>query len=164
MHNTNNTKIFKTIVQNNVYIINKISFQIDDTILSTIFINDTNELIEIISSTLSTMTKHSKNDYKNFIEKFIVFDFIKLKFIVFVFVEFNLKSTINENISSKKRNLFIFWHRRLNHLNSAKLKKLHKIITLKKSIFIVENHDSCEICALIKMINKRNHRVFERKH
>ena len=102
------------------------------------------------------MTKHSKNDHENFAKKFIVFiivfNSVESKFIASASVEFNSESTVNENISSKKRDLFTFWYRRLNHLSSAKLKKLHKIITIKKSIFIVENHDLYKICALIKMI------------
>ena len=98
MHITNDTKVLKAIAQDDVYIVNKISSQIDDIALSTVFTNDTNELIEVISSTLSAMTKHSKDDHENLIEKFIVA----------TFAEFNSEVTVSENILSRKRDLFIF--------------------------------------------------------
>ena len=46
----------------------------------------------------------------------------------------------------------------------AKLRNLHKVITLRKSIFIVEKRsESCEICAITKMINSHSRRLVERK-
>ena len=46
----------------------------------------------------------------------------------------------------------------------AKLRDLHKVITLHKSIFIVEKrNESCEMCAITKMINAHSRRLVERK-
>ena len=108
MHTTNDTKVLRAIAQDDVYIVDKISSQIDDIALSAVLTSDTNELIEVISSTLSAMTKHSKDDHENLIEKFIVFNSVESKFIVVVFAEFNSKAIVSEDTSSKKRDLFTF--------------------------------------------------------
>ncbi len=66
--------------------------------------------------------------------------------------------------NDKSFKLYKLWHRRFAHLESVKLHQLHKIITLKKSIFINDNHENvCEICALIKFINKREYNVSDQK-
>ncbi len=66
--------------------------------------------------------------------------------------------------NDKSFKLYKLWHHRFTHLESAKLHQLHKIITLKKSIFINDSHKNvCEICALIKFINKREHNVNDQK-
>jgi len=66
--------------------------------------------------------------------------------------------------NDKSFKLYKLWHHHFAHLESAKLRQLHKIITLKKSIFINDNHENvCEICALIKFINKREHNVNDQK-
>ncbi len=66
--------------------------------------------------------------------------------------------------NDKSFKLYKLWHRRFTHLESAKLRQLHKIIILKKSIFINNSHKNvCEICALIKFINKREHNVSDWK-
>ncbi len=65
--------------------------------------------------------------------------------------------------TSKKRDMFNLWHRRLNHLGSAKLRHLHKVTTIKKPIPIVESTDPCEVCAITKMTNKRNRTLAERR-
>ncbi len=62
--------------------------------------------------------------------------------------------------NDKSFKLYKLWHHRFTYFESAKLHQLHKIITLKKSIFINNNHENvCEICALIKFINKWEHNV-----
>ncbi len=66
--------------------------------------------------------------------------------------------------NDKSFKLYKLWHHRFAHLESAKLRQLHKIIILKKSIFINDNHENvCKICALIKFINKREHNVSDWK-
>ena len=66
--------------------------------------------------------------------------------------------------NDKSFKLYKLWHHRFTHLESAKLHQLHKIMTLKKSIFINDSHENvCEICALIKFINKREHNVSDQK-
>ncbi len=60
--------------------------------------------------------------------------------------------------NDKNFKLYKLWHCHFAHLKSAKLRQLHKIITLKKSILINDSHENVyEICALIKFINKREH-------
>jgi len=67
-------------------------------------------------------------------------------------------------VNDKSFKLYKLWHRCFAHLESAKLHQLHKIITLKKSIFINDSHKNvCEICALIKFINKWEHNVSDQK-
>ena len=87
-----------------------------------------------------------KYDFKCFIEKFNV----------------DVKFEINNNASFKKRYLYKFWHRRFDYLNFKKFKNMHQITTLKRSIFIIKQINFCEICAIIKMINKRNRHLLER--
>jgi len=66
--------------------------------------------------------------------------------------------------NDKSFKLYKLWHHCFAHLESAKLRQLHKIITLKKSILINDSHENvCEICALTKFINKREHNVNDRK-
>ncbi len=69
-----------------------------------------------------------------------------------------------DNSKSAKAKRYILWHRRFVHLGLAKLRKLHEVTILQKSIFVVEDLiNSCEIYALIKICNKRNYHVSERK-
>ena len=75
----------------------------------------------------------------------------------------NKKFFVNRNTSSKKRDLYILWYWRMNHLKSAKLRNLHKITTLKTFVFIIERNNLCKVCAFIKIINKRNHQLIEWK-
>ncbi len=66
--------------------------------------------------------------------------------------------------NDKSFKLYKLWHCCFTHLESAKLCQLHKIITLKKPIFINDSHENvCEICALIKFINKQEHNVSDQK-
>ena len=68
------------------------------------------------------------------------------------------------NITPNAREKYILWHRRFAHLGSAKLRNLHKVTTLDKPIVIAVDHDNvCEVCALTKFKNQRNHTVSERK-
>ena len=84
-------------------------------------------------------------------------------------VDIDFRSEIDfqqfENQSfKKKRNLYQLWHRRSDHMKFAKLRNLHKVITLHESILIVEKrNESCEICAITNMINAHSRRLIERK-
>ena len=48
-------------------------------------------------------------------------------------------------------------------MNKIKLKNFHKIITLKKFIFIVENFTFCKVCFTTKLINAKNRILTTRK-
>ena len=66
--------------------------------------------------------------------------------------------------NDKSFKLYKLWHHHFAHLESAKLHQLHKIIILKKSIFINDSYKNvCEICALIKFINKQEYNVNDQK-
>ncbi len=66
--------------------------------------------------------------------------------------------------NDKSFKLYKLWHHCFTYFKSAKLRQLHKIITLKKSILINNNHENvCEICALIKFINKQEHNISDQK-
>ena len=57
-----------------------------------------------------------------------------------------------------KIKMYKLWHWCFAHLDSVKLCNLYKIMTLSKSIFIVKKKDHvCEVCALTKFRNKREH-------
>jgi hypothetical protein len=78
-------------------------------------------------------------------------------------VQTNCTNETNNNKSAKAKR-YILWHRQFAHLELIKLRKLHEVIILQKSIFVVEDLiNPCEIYALIKICNKRNHYVSERK-
>ena len=48
-------------------------------------------------------------------------------------------------------------------MNKIKLKNFHKIITLKKSIFIVENFTFCKVCFITKLTNAKSQVLTTRK-
>ena len=48
-------------------------------------------------------------------------------------------------------------------MNKVKLKNFHKIITLKKLIFIVENFTFCKMCFTTKLINAKSRVLTTRK-
>lgn len=78
-------------------------------------------------------------------------------------VDSSSSNSLDSFASSSRLKLYKLWHRRFAHLDSAKLRNLHKIITMKKPISIIEDHGPCKVCSLIKLINKRNHQCSERK-
>ncbi len=74
------------------------------------------------------------------------------------FLEVNTAS-LNEKVKAYR-----LWHQQFAHLDFMKLHNLHKMTILEKSILIVENNKiMCEICALIKFINKWDYTVSKRK-
>lgn len=76
-----------------------------------------------------------------------------------------IKVDVNKTITSdSKTKLYNLWDYRFVYLSAIKLRKLHKIITLFKLVSIVKDiKNSCEVCALIKLFNKRNYYVNKRK-
>ena len=88
---------------------------------------------------------------------------------------FLMSDTLNHNSADEnncdctdsrdhKIKMYKLWHWCFAHLDSVKLCNLYKIMTLSKSIFIVKKKDHvCEVCALTKFRNKREHQVSERK-
>ena len=69
--------------------------------------------------------------------------------------ENNCNST---NSKDHKIKMYKLWHQCFTHLDSVKLHNLYKFTTLIKSIFIIKKKDHiCEVCALTKFKNKREH-------
>ena len=72
-------------------------------------------------------------------------------------------SDINLSNQTLKFDIYKLWHKRLIYFEFAKFRNFHQITILKKIISIVKNQNSCKICALIKIINKRNHQYVKQK-
>ncbi len=65
---------------------------------------------------------------------------------------------------NRKIKTYRLWYWQFAHLDFTKLHDLHKITILEKSILIIENNENmCEICALIKFINKWDYTVSKKK-
>ena len=125
MHNKQNTKMFKIFARDNIYIINQITFELNELTLITTMMSMNEKLISIVSLTLSIII-YSKLSFK-----------FSLDFDYFNSQKNNIEFEFNIDESFKKRDLYTFWHRRFNYMSDVKFKNLHKITTLKKSIFIV---------------------------
>ena len=146
-----------TFARENIYIMNQIKFELNKLALTTIMMS----LIEsmTIFSTLSTVT--NTNELRS-IHRIESFNSMQLDESHHESNQFDF-SNFENNTSSKKRDFYTLWHRRSDHLKSAKLKNFHKVTTLKKSILIIEQRESCEVCSITKMINRRNRHLIERK-
>ena len=142
-----NIEIFRTFAQEDVYIVNKITSKFKKYALLAII---TIEFFKVLSVSFAMSTIVNSNE--------ILFD-----------VDIDFRNEIDfqqfENQSFKKKcDLYQLWHRRSDHMKFAKFRNLHKVIILHKSIFIVEKrNESCEMCAITKMINAHNRRLIERK-
>ena len=153
-----NVEIFRTFVQKNVYIINKIILKFKKFALLTNNMMFVIKFFEIlfISFAISTIVNLNK----------ILFD-ANIDFRNNVEIDFqssNVDSNVDSNVNQKKRDLYELWYRRFDYMKFAKFRNLHKITILRKSILIVENrNDSCKIYAITKMINTYNRRLIERK-
>ena len=152
IHIKQNVKIFTTFVRDDVYIINYINFESNKFAMTIVIILMIKSIMTIFLSTLSIITSINEN-YTN------SFDSMSMQ----LNDSNHNYSSFENNTFLKKRDLYIFWHRRFDHLNSTKFKNLHKITRLKKLIFIIEQREFCEIYSVTKMINKRNRRLIERK-
>ena len=150
MHITQSAEMLRAFARNNIYIINRITFDIDKvTLIANIMINE-NELIQIVFSALSAMTEQASEHY--------FFD-IKSSSSRQLSTQThsnnsNKKFFVNEDALSRKRDLYILWHRRINHLELAKLRNLYKITILKTLVFMIERNNLCEVCALINWSNE----------
>ena len=157
MHNKQNVKVLTTPARENIYIVNQIKFELNELALTVIMMS----LIESVTvfSTLSAVT--NTNELRS-IHRIESFNSMQLDELHHESNQFDF-SDLENNTSSKKRDFYTLWHRRSDHLKSAKLKNFHKVTTLKKSILIIEQRESCEVCSITKMINKRNRHLIERK-
>ena len=147
-----NIEVLRTFVQEDIYIVNKITSKLKKYALLAI---TTIEFLKVLSvsfamsaivnsnETLSDVDIDSRSDVEIDSQQF--------------------ETSVNQSFK-KKRDLYQLWHRRSDHMRFAKFRNLHKVITLRKSIFIVEKRsESCEMCAITKMINAHSRRLIERK-
>ena len=147
-------EVLRAFAQENIYIVNKITSKLKKYALltNTMF---TIESFKVLFVSFAMSTIVNSNETLSDVDTDFRSD-----------VEINSQQfeiSINQSFK-KKRDLYQLWHRRFDHMKFAKFRNLHKVITLRKSIFIVEKrNESCEICAITKMINSHNRCLIERK-
>jgi len=132
MCDKHNKTIIKASKWDEVYIVKYIAKNFNEFVL--IFIMHTSHSEIVFSVAASDASSHVQTHEHNFMTNFLDVDIALL---------------------NKKIKTYKLWHWWFIHLNFIKLHDLHKITTLEKSILIVENNKNmCEICVLIKFINK----------
>ncbi len=152
MHDKREKQMIETLECEDVYIVKRIANDLDEFALLSAMQRDISSAFSAMHSSMNlndSMNLDHSASHTNVIhhENEVEVDHDQLSF-----------------ANDKSFKLYKLWHRRFTHLESAKLRQLHKIITLKKSIFINDSHENvCEICALIKFINKREHNVSDQK-
>ncbi len=148
MHDKQEKQMIETLECKNIYIVERIANDLDEFALLSVMQRDISSTFSAMHSSMNlddSMNLDHSASHTNVIhhENEVEVDHDQLSF-----------------ANDKSFKLYKLWHRRFTHLESAKLRQLHKIITLKKSIFINNSHKNvCEICALIKFINKREHNI-----
>ncbi len=148
MHDKREKQMIETLECKDVYIVERIANNLDEFALLSAMQRDISSAFSAMHSSMNLDDSMNLNHFTSYIdvihhENEVKVDHDQLSF---------------ANVKSFK--LYKLWHHHFTHLESAKLRQLHKIITLKKSIFINNSHENvCEICALIKFINKREHNV-----
>ncbi len=140
--------MIETLECKDVYIVKRIANDLDEFALLSTMQRDISSAFSATHSSMNlndSMNLDHSASYTNVIhhENEIKVDYNQLNF-----------------ANDKSFKLYKLWHHCFTHLESAKLRQLYKIITLKKSILINDSHENvCEICALIKFINKQEHNV-----
>ncbi len=148
MHDKQEKQMIETLECKDVYIVKRIANDLDEFALLSIIQRDISSAFSAMHSSMNlddSMNLDHSASHTNVIhhENKIKVDHDQLSF-----------------ANDKSFKLYKLWHHHFTYLESAKLRQLHKIITLKKSILINNSHKNvCEICALIKFINKREYNV-----
>jgi len=152
MHDKWKKQMIETLECENVYIVKRIANNLDEFALLSVMQRDVSSAFSVMHSSMNLNDSMNLDHFASHIdvihhENEIEVDHDQLSF-----------------ANDKSFKLYKLWHRCFVHLESAKLRQLHKIITLKKPILINNSHENvCEICALIKFINKREHNVSDQK-
>jgi len=148
MHDKWEKQMIETLECKDVYIVKRIANNLDEFALLSAMQRDISSAFSVMHSSMNlddSMNLDHSASYTNVIhhENEVKVDHDQLSF-----------------ANDKSFKLYKLWHHHFTHLESAKLHQLHKIIILKKFIFINDSHKNvCEICALIKFINKQEHNV-----
>ena len=137
--------MLKVFAFSGVYIVDKVTKELNEIALIAIMIGDViNAFIALSFTEIESKTELTdSNDVT--LSKFETSDFQL------------------EAVNAFKLKKYKFWHRRFVHMSKIKLKNFHKIITLKKFIFIVENLTFCKVCFTTKLINARSRVLTTRK-
>ncbi len=144
--------MIETLECKNIYIVKRIANNLDEFALLSVMQHDISSAFSAMHSSMNLDDSMNLNHFASYIdvihhENEIEVDHDQLSF-----------------ANDKSFKLYKLWHHHFAHLESAKLHQLHKIITLKKFIFINNSYKNvCEICVLIKFINKREHNVSDWK-
>ncbi len=152
MHNKWEKQMIEILECKNVYIVKRIANDLDEFALLSVMQCNVSSAFLVMHSSMNLDNLMNLDHFASYIdvihhENEIEVDHDQLNF-----------------TNNKSFKLYKLWHHRFTHFESAKLRQLHKIITLKKSIFINDSHKNvCEICALIKFINKWEHNVSDWK-
>ncbi len=152
MHDKWEKQMIETLKCENIYIVKRIANDLDEFALLSVMQHDISSAFSAMHSSMNlddSMNLDHSVPHINVIhhENEIEVDHDQLSF-----------------ANDKSFKLYKLWHCCFTYLESAKLRQLHKIITLKKPIFINNSHENvCEICALIKFINKREHNISNQK-
>jgi len=152
MHDKQKKQMIETLECKDIYIVERIANDLDEFALLSAMQRDISSAFSAMHSSMNLddlMNLDHSASHTNVIhhENEIEVDHDQLSF-----------------ANDKSFKLYKLWHCCFTHLESAKLRQLHKIITLKKPILINDNHENvCEICALIKFINKWEHNINDQK-
>ncbi len=148
MHDKRKKQMIETLEYENIYIVKRIANDLDEFALLSVMQCDISSAFSVMHNSMNlddSMNLDHSASHTNVIhhENEIKVDHDQLSF-----------------ANDKSFKLYKLWHHCFAHLESAKLHQLHKIITLKKPILINNSHKNvCEICALIKFINKWEYNI-----
>ncbi len=152
MHDKQRKQMIETLECENIYIVERIANNLDEFALLSTMQHDVSSAFSAMHSLINLNDLMNLDHFTSYID--VIHHENKIE------VDHNQLSFAND----KSFKLYKLWHHCFAHLESIKLHQLHKIITLKKSIFINNSHENvCEICALIKFINKREYNVSDWK-
>ncbi len=152
MHDKQRKQMIETLECKDVYIVERIANNLDEFTLLSAMQRDISSAFSAMHSSMNLDDSMNLNHFASYTdvihhENEIEVDHDQLSF-----------------ANDKSFKLYKLWHCCFTHLKSAKLRQLHKIITLKKSILINNSHENVyKICALIKFINKQEHNVSDWK-
>ncbi len=152
MHDKWEKQMIETLECEDVYIVKKIANNLDEFALLSVMQRDISSAFSMMYSSMNLDDSMNLDHFASHTN--VIHHENKIK------VDHNQLSFAND----KSFKLYKLWYHHFAHLESAKLRQLHKIITLKKSILINDSHENvCEICALIKFINKWEHNISNQK-
>ena len=137
--------VLRAFAFSDVYIVNKVTKELNEIAFIAVMVDDV-----INASIVLLFTKiESKIELTNSNDV--------------TFSEFETSDSQLEAVNAFKLKKYKLWHRRFAHMSKIKLKNFHKIITLKKSISIVENFTLCKVCFTTKLTNARSRMLATRK-